>query len=77
MLADCRRIKAAEAQKQQRDVTRVACRYAVTVPAQFEALVWAKLPNQLMHQREYVLVEPHAEMSGIEVARSLSAVQHG
>lgn len=45
VLADCRRIKSVEAQKQQSDVTRVACRYAVTVPAQSEALVWAKLPN--------------------------------
>lgn len=49
----------------------------MTVPAQSEALVWAKLPNRLVYQREDVLVKPHDELSVIEVARSLSIVQHG
>lgn len=30
-----------------------------------------------MYQRENVLVKPHAELFGIKVACSLSAVQHG
>ncbi|KAL1276908.1 hypothetical protein QQF64_023581 [Cirrhinus molitorella] len=77
VLADCCRIRAAEAQKQRSDVARLSCHYAVTIPAQSEALVWAKLPNLFMYQQEDVLVEPHAELSGIEVARSISVVQCG
>lgn len=49
VFADCRRIQAAEAKEQWEGTTRVACRHTVTVPAQSEALLWARVSAPSPH----------------------------
>ncbi|KAL7862811.1 hypothetical protein SRHO_G00117950 [Serrasalmus rhombeus] len=77
VFADCRRIRAASLQQQRCDVARVACRYAVTIPAMSEALVWARLPGWTEYQGSCVLVESYGESQNVEVARSLTTVHRG
>ncbi|KAL7837443.1 hypothetical protein SRHO_G00271540 [Serrasalmus rhombeus] len=77
VFADCRRIRAASLQQQRCDAARVACRYAVTIPAMSEALVWARLPGWTEYQGSCVLVESYGESQNVEVARSLTTVHRG
>lgn len=76
VFADCQRIAATTAQHRT-DTARVACRYALTIPARSEALVWAKLPAHQSYSDNCVLIEPHGDCHGVEVARVLAKVQRG
>lgn len=77
VLADCRRISTAMAQKERVDTARAACRYAITIPGCSEALIWAKLPARTYRLEGWVVVEPHEEVLSIEVAHALATVQRG
>ncbi|KAL2077722.1 hypothetical protein ACEWY4_027226 [Coilia grayii] len=77
ILADCQRIHANQAGWDQEDTGRVACRYALSIPASSEALVWARLPARAYRPDNWVLVEPHSTCHVVEVARVLATVQHG
>ncbi|XP_062386494.1 uncharacterized protein LOC134074827 isoform X2 [Sardina pilchardus] len=77
IFADCQRIYAAATQQERSDTARVACRFAITIPAHSEALVWAKLPAQTRLADSCVMVEPHGECSGVEVARGLATAHRG
>lgn len=77
IFADCQRICTAATQLEKSDTARVACRFAITIPARSEALVWAKLPAQTRLTDSCVLVEPHGECSGVEVARALATAHRG
>lgn len=50
------------------DTVRVSCRYALTIPAQSEAVVWARLPARPYGPNNWVVVEPHGECQEVEVA---------
>lgn len=76
VFADCRRIAAATAQPRV-DTARVACRYALTIPAHSEALVWARLPGHHNYPDNCVLIEPHRDCQSVDVARVLAKVQRG
>ncbi|XP_076159467.1 uncharacterized protein LOC143142456 isoform X2 [Alosa pseudoharengus] len=77
VFTDCHRIQAATTQQETTDTARVSCRYAITIPANSEALVWAKLPSRTRSQNTCVLVEAHEEGQGVEVARALTRVHRG
>ncbi|KAL2098960.1 hypothetical protein ACEWY4_005440 [Coilia grayii] len=77
IITDCRRISATMAQQHHEDTARVACRYAIAIPALSEALVWARLPVRTYGSESWVMVEPHNRCSEIEVARTLATVHHG
>lgn len=77
VFTDCHRIRTATAQQETVDTARVSCRYALTIPANGEALVWAKLPSRARCRNTWVLVEAHEECQGVEVARVLSKVHRG
>lgn len=57
IIADCRRIEAARTSANHEDNARVACRYVLTIPAQSEAVVWARLPARLYGPDNWVMVE--------------------
>lgn len=59
------------------DTVRVSCRYALTIPAQSEAVVWARLPARPYGPNNWVVVEPHGECQEVEVARALATVHRG
>ncbi|KAF4098335.1 hypothetical protein G5714_020365 [Onychostoma macrolepis] len=73
----CRRVRVASSQPDREDVGRVACRYAVSIPAQSEAVVWVRLPERAYSPEECVLVEPHWECQTVEVARGLTVARRG
>lgn len=75
IITDYRRIHIARAQYDREDVGRVACRYALSVPARSEAIVWARLPARLDRPDDWVLVEPHGNCRAVEVARGLAVVR--
>ena len=77
VFVDCQRIHAASLQDKWQATARLASRSTVTIPAQSEALVWAKIPPRSSRQRCYGLVEPLGENGGVEVARSLVTVGSG
>lgn len=77
ILADCQRIHASRAQWDHEDTGRVACRYALSIPAQSEALVWARLPARAYGPDNWVLVEPHSQCPAVEVAHCLATVRRG
>lgn len=52
-------------------------RYVLSVPAQSEAIIWARLPAQLHGSQEWILVEPHSDCQAVEVARGLASVRRG
>lgn len=74
---DCHRIAAMTAQQKKIDTARVACQYALSIPAGSEALVWASLPARPSFVSNCVFIEPHKDCTGIEVARTLATVQRG
>ncbi|XDV39819.1 hypothetical protein PO909_009005 [Leuciscus waleckii] len=53
--ADCRRVCLAEQQGTRESTGRVACRYALSIPAQSEAVVWSRLPPRLYSPEEWVM----------------------
>lgn len=59
IVADCRRIQTARVRMDREDTGRVACRYALSIPARSEALVWVRVPQQNYGPEGWVLVEPH------------------
>ncbi len=71
VFADCRRIQAAATREQWEGTARVACRYAVTVPAQSEALLWARVSAPSYLENPCALVEPFGGDVGVEVSRAL------
>jgi transposase InsO family protein len=75
--ADCRRVCLVESQGNREGTGRVACRYALEIPARSEAVVWARLPSRLYRPEEWVLVEPHPDCSKVEVARGLASARRG
>ncbi|KAG5284705.1 hypothetical protein AALO_G00029590 [Alosa alosa] len=77
VFADCQRIHASAAQWDRTDTARVACRFVISIPAHSEALVWAKLPARANYPNSCVLVEPHGEGQGVEVARALTKIHRG
>lgn len=66
--ADCRRVCLAEQQGDRESTGRVACRYALSIPAQSEALVGVRLPPRLYSPEDWVMVEPHEDGPKVEVA---------
>lgn len=74
IITDC--LSAAMAQQHHEDTARVACRYAIAIPALSEALVWARLPVRTYGSESWVMVEPHNRCSEIEVAHTLATVHH-
>lgn len=77
VFADCRRIQAAGIKEQWEGTARVACRYAVTVPAQSEALLWARVSPPPALENPCALVEPFGGDIGVEVSRTLVMVKGG
>uniref|UniRef100_A0A8C1WKU1 Gypsy retrotransposon integrase-like protein 1 n=1 Tax=Cyprinus carpio TaxID=7962 RepID=A0A8C1WKU1_CYPCA len=77
IVADCRRIQTARVRMDREDIGRVACRYALSIPARSEALVWVRVPQQDYGPEGWVLVEPHLDCQNVEVARGLAVVRRG
>ncbi|KAG1945839.1 interleukin-1 receptor accessory protein-like 1-A [Pimephales promelas] len=77
ILKDCHRIHAAGDREDRESVGRVVCRYALSVPAGSEAVVWARVPASSYGPEDLVLVEPHWDCQAIDVARGLAVVHHG
>ncbi|KAG1940729.1 interleukin-1 receptor accessory protein-like 1-A [Pimephales promelas] len=77
ILADCRRIQAANCEEDRETVGRVICRYGLAVPAQSEAVIWARLPLGAYGAGDWVLLEPHWDCQSIGVARGLAVIQRG
>ncbi|XP_070819607.1 uncharacterized protein [Chaetodon trifascialis] len=77
IFVDCQRIHAASISHKWQATARLASRSTVTIPAQSEALVWAKIPSEPLRQQCYGLVEPLGENRGVEVARALVTVGSG
>ncbi|MGL5209396.1 reverse transcriptase domain-containing protein [Cetobacterium sp.] len=75
--ADCRRVCLAEQQGERESIGRLACRYALSIPARSEAMVWARVPPRLYSPEEGVLVEPYLDGPKVEVARGLATVRRG
>lgn len=55
----------------------MACRYALSIPARSEAVVWARLPAHSRGPESWVLVEPHGDCQTVEVARGLAVAHRG
>lgn len=72
IIADCQRFEAAWISGAHEDTALGACHYALTIPAQSEAVVWARLPTKPYGSNNWVLLEPHSECQGVEVARVLA-----
>lgn len=75
--ADCRRIQMSRARQGREGTGRVACRYALSVPANSEALVWVRVLQRDVGVEEWVLVEPHWDGQQVEVARGLAVARRG
>lgn len=75
--ADCRRVHMAKARRSQEGIGRVACRYAVSIPARSEAIVWARVPSHECGSSGWVLVEPHMDCQSVAVAHGLAVVRRG
>ncbi len=58
IVVDCRRVHTASSQGDREGTGRVACRYALSIPARSEAVIWAWLPAQTYGPEDWVLVEP-------------------
>ncbi|KAF4115288.1 hypothetical protein G5714_002777 [Onychostoma macrolepis] len=58
VVTDCRRVRVASSQPDREDVGRVACRYAVSIPAQSEAVVWVRLPERAYSPKSVSLLSP-------------------
>uniref|UniRef100_A0AAV2L847 Uncharacterized protein n=1 Tax=Knipowitschia caucasica TaxID=637954 RepID=A0AAV2L847_KNICA len=72
---DCQRIRAASAAEPWQATARLASRTPVTIPAQSEMTVWAKIPRPSSNQPGCALVEPLGEDGGVGVARALVTVR--
>ncbi len=72
---DCRRVHTASSQGDREGTGRVACRYALSIPARSEAVIWAWLPAQTYGPEDWVLVEPHLDCQ--MVARGLAVARQG
>ena len=77
VVADCRRVQMSQVRREQEEVGRVMCRFALSVPAKSEAVVWARVPPRRVGPEEWVLVEPHVDCPQVEVARGLATVRRG
>ncbi|XP_073713213.1 uncharacterized protein [Misgurnus anguillicaudatus] len=77
VVADCRRVQMAQVRRDREDVGRVACRFALSIPAESEAIVWVQVPSRVVGPEEWVLIEPHGDCQQVEVARGLAAVRRG
>lgn len=75
--ADCRRVQMTRVRRDREETGRVACRYALSVPARSEAIVWVRVPQQEHGPEGWVLVEPHLDCQYVEVARGLAVVRRG
>uniref|UniRef100_A0AAV2KUJ1 Peptidase A2 domain-containing protein n=1 Tax=Knipowitschia caucasica TaxID=637954 RepID=A0AAV2KUJ1_KNICA len=72
---DCQRIRAASNAEPWQATARLASRTPVTIPAQSEMTVWAKIPRPSSNQPGCALVEPLGEDGGVGVARALVTVR--
>lgn len=63
VFADCRRIQAAEAKEQWEGTARVACRYAVTIPALSEALLWARVSAPPADNQVTPIIEENSQLA--------------
>uniref|UniRef100_A0AAV2K0D1 Uncharacterized protein n=1 Tax=Knipowitschia caucasica TaxID=637954 RepID=A0AAV2K0D1_KNICA len=72
---DCQRIRAAANAEPWQATARLASRTPVTIPAQSEMTVWAKIPRPSSNQPGCALVEPLGEDGGVGVARALVTVR--
>lgn len=77
ILADCRRVHAASQVQEREDIGRVTCRYALSVPARSEAVLWVRVPAGPRESGNCVLVEPHEDCQPIEVAHGLAVIRRG
>ncbi len=75
IVVDCRRVHTASSQGDREGTGRVACRYALSIPARSEAVIWAWLPAQTYGPEDWVLVEPHLDCQ--MVARGLAVARRG
>ncbi|XP_048107889.1 uncharacterized protein LOC125300211 [Alosa alosa] len=75
--ADCNRIRATTVQRAKPRTARLAYNYNVIIPAQAEALVWAKVNNVAPLQNCPVVIEPTGEIGGFEVARTVGTIRRG
>lgn len=75
IVADCRRVRMADAQRNRESVGRVVCCYALSIPAQSEAIIWARLPSQLHRNGSWWSL--HSDCQAVEVARGLASVRRG
>ncbi|KAG1936037.1 interleukin-1 receptor accessory protein-like 1-A [Pimephales promelas] len=77
ILADCKRVHAANHIEEREDIGRVACRYALSIPAQSETVLWVRVPARPRGSGTCVLVEPHEDCQPVEVAHGLAVVHRG
>ncbi|KAG1960358.1 interleukin-1 receptor accessory protein-like 1-A [Pimephales promelas] len=77
ILADCKRVQAANHIEEREDIGRVACRYALSIPAQSETVLWVRVPARPSGSGTCVLVEPHEDCQPVEVAHGLAVVHRG
>lgn len=75
--ADCHRIHATSTLRGKPRTARLAYSHGISIPAQAEALLWAKVANDSHITDCTVVVEPLAEIGLVEVARSLATVRRG
>lgn len=66
VVADCRRVQMTKVRRDREEVGRVACRFALSVPAKSEAIVWVRVPPRGVGPEEWVLVEPHGDCPQVE-----------
>lgn len=74
VVADCRRVHMTNVRRDREGVGRVACRFALSVPARSEAIVWARVPPREGGPEDWVLVEPRVDCQQLEEARGLAVV---
>uniref|UniRef100_A0AAV2L2A8 Uncharacterized protein n=1 Tax=Knipowitschia caucasica TaxID=637954 RepID=A0AAV2L2A8_KNICA len=77
VFADCQRIRTVSSADPWKATARLASRTPVTIPAQSEMTLWAKIPLSSQHWQCEALVEPLGENGGVEVARALVTVGKG
>ncbi|CAL9703600.1 unnamed protein product [Knipowitschia caucasica] len=77
VFADCQRISTVFSADPWKATARLASRTPVTIPAQSEMTLWAKIPLSSQHWQCEALVEPLGENGGVEVARALVTVGKG
>ena len=76
IFVDCQRVQAASTRENWQSTARLAYRSHITIPAQSEVLLWAKVPFH-PYRQQCALVEPLEGADGVEVARTLVTLKKG